>query len=129
MPIDKLDKLIQALEKYAQKNVSEKDLQKTIIIDTKLYQHDMHKGDLNDIQQLAPFGIGNQEPIFLLENIQIEKIQKVGKNGNGHIKLLNKFYDQSLTTMIWNKGSEIDQFKLGMKVDLIAKIQPDTYNG
>jgi len=129
VPIDKLDKLIQALEKYAQKNVSEKDLQKTIIIDTKLYQHDMHKGDLNDIQQLAPFGIGNQEPIFLLENIQIEKIQKVGKNGNGHIKLLNKFYDQSLTTMIWNKGSEIDQFKLGMKVDLIAKIQPDTYNG
>jgi single-stranded DNA-specific DHH superfamily exonuclease len=38
---------------------------------------------------LAPFGLGNQKPIFLFENVDIEKIKKFGKNGSGeHLEIV-----------------------------------------
>jgi len=33
------------------------------------------------IDKLAPFGEGNAEPTFLLENTRVNKVEKVGSNG------------------------------------------------
>lgn len=42
-----------------------------------------------EIEKLAPFGLGNPKPIFLFENIKIEKIKKFGKNGSEeHLEII-----------------------------------------
>ena len=42
-----------------------------------------------EIEKLAPFGFGNPKPVFLFENIKIEKIKKFGKNGSGeHLEII-----------------------------------------
>ena len=42
----------------------------------------------NEIEHLAPFGLGNPKPIFFFEGIKVEKIKKFGKNGSGeHLEI------------------------------------------
>lgn len=43
----------------------------------------------NEIDRLAPFGMGNGKPIFLFENVKVEKIKQFGKNGSGeHLEIV-----------------------------------------
>jgi single-stranded-DNA-specific exonuclease len=47
-----------------------------------------------EIEKLMPFGLGNPKPVFLFENVKIEKIKKFGKNGSGeHLEII--FSDSS----------------------------------
>src|SRR3989344_8601304 len=42
-----------------------------------------------EIEKLEPFGLGNSKPVFLFENVKIEKIRKFGKNGSGeHLEII-----------------------------------------
>ena len=41
-----------------------------------------------EIEKMEPFGLGNSKPIFLFENVKIEKLKKFGKNGSGeHLEI------------------------------------------
>lgn len=41
-----------------------------------------------EIEKMSPFGLGNPKPVFLFENVKIEKIKKFGKNGSGeHLEI------------------------------------------
>ncbi|OGI64358.1 single-stranded-DNA-specific exonuclease RecJ [Candidatus Nomurabacteria bacterium RIFCSPLOWO2_01_FULL_41_21] len=42
-----------------------------------------------EIEKMAPFGMENPKPVFLFENVKIEKIKKFGKNGSGeHLEII-----------------------------------------
>lgn len=47
------------------------------MVDTILQPHEWNWEELEAIQLLAPFGEGNQEPNFLLENIKVDRVEKV----------------------------------------------------
>ncbi len=46
-----------------------------------------------ELEKLAPFGLGNPKPVFMFENLKIEKIKKFGKNGGEHLEIV--FSDSS----------------------------------
>lgn len=68
-------------------------------IDTKIYEHEREHHTLNKIDKLAPFGEGNKEPVFLLENVSIQKIEKVGTNGKSHLKIHAHFGKKKIVCM------------------------------
>jgi single-stranded DNA-specific DHH superfamily exonuclease len=72
-------------------------------VDTKIYQHERDNAVLAKIQQLSPFGEGNPEPIFLLEDIAIKKVEKVGTNGKSHLKIHGQFGENKITAMFRGK--------------------------
>ena len=76
MKLENLDALCARLCAFAQQNISD-DVRKTIEVDTKLYHHEMNKETLQNIQSLAPFGQGNEEPLFLIEDMTISNVEKV----------------------------------------------------
>jgi hypothetical protein len=39
--------------------------------------------------------------MFLLPNAVVMSVEKVGKNGNGHLKLKMKYDDKHITCMFW----------------------------
>ena len=62
--------------------------------DVKLTFKEVNIKNWKEIEKLAPFGLGNQKPVFLFEGVKIEKIKKFGKNGSGeHLEII--FSDQS----------------------------------
>lgn len=126
--LDKLDDLKSFLIDYCNKNISEANLKKSLKIDTKIYVDEWNNNSLQDIEKLAPFGEGNKEPVFIIENLKIKKVEKVGKNWWAHLKIHWELDWKKITSMFWSKWSECDGFEAS-EISIVGKIKKDSYNG
>ncbi len=126
--LENLSKAQKAMEQYCENKISDQDLEKTIDIDTKIYPYEWNNETLSQIEKLAPFGEGNPEPVFLLENLIIQNIEKVGKNGNGHLKLYTSFAGKQLEILFWGKGDQINNFQRSEKINIVGKVKKDNYS-
>lgn len=126
--LDNLDELVSHFQDYCEKKISDKDLKKSVTIDTKLYQHERDNDSLAKINRLAPFGEGNAEPTFLLENTRVNKVEKVWNNGKWHLKIHTVHGEQPITTLFWGKGEEANSLS-AKNLSLVGKIKRDSYNG
>ncbi len=85
-----------------------------------------------EIEKMAPFGFGNSKPVFLFENVKIEKIKKFGKNGSGeHLEII--FSDGGNKAKAISFFSNIDSFNSqlieGSKVNLLATFDLSRFRG
>jgi single-stranded-DNA-specific exonuclease len=85
---------------------------------------------------MAPFGLGNPKPIFLFENVKIEKIKKFGKNGSGeHLEITfsDKNKDKQNKAVAISFFSNIDSFGKtlveGQTVNLLATFDLSRFRG
>ncbi|MFZ2151269.1 MAG: single-stranded-DNA-specific exonuclease RecJ [Candidatus Absconditicoccaceae bacterium] len=126
--LDRLDEFKEFLRNYCKENISDLNLQKSLKIDTQIYSHERNIESLSDIEKLAPFGEGNREPVFIIDNLKIKKVEKVGKNGGAHLKIHGELDGKKVTSMFWSKGSECDGFDAS-EISIVGKIKKDSYNG
>lgn len=88
-----------------------------------------------EIEKIAPFGVGNKKPLFLLRDIKIFGIKEFGKEKN-HLELSFKKGNGSLINAMGffmdsktfkNKNGE--DIKIGDKIDLIATLEKSMFRG
>ncbi|UFX83157.1 single-stranded-DNA-specific exonuclease RecJ [Candidatus Absconditicoccus praedator] len=127
--LENLEKVQKLLEEYSNNTIKEEDLKKPIKIDTPIYQNEINKEKLSQIDSFAPFGEGNPEPIFLINQIVFNNIEKVGKNGNGHLKAYASMNGTNFPVLFWGKGENLDFLQTQKPTDLIGKVKKDNYNG
>ncbi len=58
-----------------------------LVADAILSFDDVKESTYNEVQKLAPFGVGNPKPIFLFENAKVRKMEQFGKEKQ-HLKLV-----------------------------------------
>jgi single-stranded-DNA-specific exonuclease len=75
--LDRIEEFKEFMKDYCNKNITEENLKKTLKIDTQIYAHEWNNESLSDIEKLAPFGEGNKEPVFIINNLKIKKVEKV----------------------------------------------------
>lgn len=75
------------------------------------------------IKKLEPFGLENTEPYFLFKDLTITLKKTVGQTGD-HLKL--KF--DNVDAIAFKKGEMDSVLKIGDKVDIIARIDSNTWN-
>ena len=77
---------------------------------------------------MKPFGVGNEQPVFLLKNVQTENVKRVGKE-------LNHLHFRAITG--W-KNYPVIGFKLGnleghikenRNVDLVCYVENNEWKG
>lgn len=78
--------LLTALDKIAEKEIQKSDLILKKEVDFSIDFSLLNRPFYQLIQKLAPFGVGNPEPKFLLENARIVNLQTVGSS-QSHLKL------------------------------------------
>ncbi|MFA5651959.1 MAG: single-stranded-DNA-specific exonuclease RecJ [Candidatus Paceibacterota bacterium] len=84
--LENVDLLADGLEASYQKvSISGSDKEE-LIADAVITIDDVNKNLEKEISLLAPFGMGNPKPIFLLKNIEIHEIKIFGKK-NDHLKI------------------------------------------
>jgi single-stranded-DNA-specific exonuclease len=76
----------------------------------------------NGISQLEPFGQGNSEPRFLLENVRLTSIRRVGKDG-AHL--------QARVGALKSVGFHLGHLAKAMEepLDVACRLSVDTWNG
>jgi len=78
------------LEKHMQEKVLEMDVtdgESVVSVDKIISIDDVGESMVADLKKIAPFGIANHKPLFLIENIQPESVRKFGKEKN-HLEVL-----------------------------------------
>lgn len=113
----------------AKTNLNGGDLNK-IIIDKKLSIDDVNWNLFNDFNKLAPFGVGNEKPIFAFENVGVDEISLFGKEKN-HLKIILKKSDGKKVEAIqfFVNGEMKDKLEQKESVNLVANLERSDFGG
>jgi single-stranded-DNA-specific exonuclease len=84
---EKIALLKENLKSIADREIDDALLTRTLTIDLELNLDLVTDALFIDIQKLAPFGIGNPEPVFTAKNVLVNSAKLMGSDGK-HIRLL-----------------------------------------
>jgi len=116
------DELLRAYHK-----LESKEEEKTIIYDAKLSLDEITNDFIDNIEKLAPFGIGNEKPLFLFERVSPKRVEYFGKTKE-HIKLIfkNNFGEIAAISFF---SAEKWNIKNGDIINIIAFLEKSFFGG
>lgn len=123
--IENLDELCSQLINYCEWKIDKSDLEKEIIIDTKIFPEDWNDDNFKFIDQFSPFWEWNEEPLFLLENLQVQRTEKVWKSWWWHLKLYVKRWNKLISLLYRGKGNTTEI--IPSEISVIWKIKKDAF--
>ena len=126
----KLALLQKTFEEKALTLLDEEKLTRILRVDCELPLSAVDKNLYDGIQNLAPFGMRNPEPVFVSKDVVIEDMRAVGINGK-HLKLQFRIQNSEfrINAIAFGMGERLGEFKVGDKVDIAYTIDKDTWNG
>ena len=84
---------------------------------------------LNELEQLEPFGVGNEMPIFLLQNMFVLDKSLMGENGQ-HLRLLIRGKGgKTLKTVAFNVPDKWRNVEKGQTTNLWVTLEKNEWNG
>ena len=126
---ENFEKLKACFEEIVEKELAGRNLSPILGVETELKSENINLDFYNEIQKFAPFGVKNPKPKFLIKNLQIEDIKKVGKNEK-HLKLLLKLSNNKFVKgILFSAPSHFDDLKEGKAIDLVFELDIDEWNG
>ena len=102
------------------------DLTPTLTADMELSFNDLDRDLLEQINMLAPTGMGNPQPQFISYDIYVNKFRQVGKQ-NSHLKLELSDGSATFDAIAFRKGELSDS--LPSRVDILYKFEENIYRG
>ncbi len=122
-----LTKNIPKLKKAVIKSVNLKlkkiKLEPHLDVDAQMTLDSVTLANIKAISKLAPFGIGNSEPLFLFKNVIISVKKVIGSTGD-HLKL--KF--GNLDGVAFKKGDLAKDLNIGDSIDIVASLSINDWN-
>ena len=115
------------IESYIDENFDKNYFTKKIIVDSEISDSLITFETSDFIESLAPFGPGNEEPIFLLKEVTVQEIKKIGKDKN-HLSLLVSKNQSKFKALYFNFPEEAGGLYLGQKINLIFKLKKNLFN-
>lgn len=125
------DEIREILFMHGRSSIKADLLQKNYTADCVLPINLVSKETLSDLKQFEPFGKGNGQPTFVLENLEVSQIQKIGKAGQ-HLRLVvshPKLLENNLTVLCWNQVEKQKNIKKGEKIDMLGKLDENHWRG
>ena len=80
------------------------------------------------IEGLAPFGMGNTKPVFMLSETTIVEAKTVGA-AEAHLKLTVRKAGKTFEAIAFRSGGRLQEFQPGSIVDLAFTLERNEFNG
>ena len=123
-PRANLERLQQRLLEIAARQLADVDLRPALIIDAMLPLSSLGRETYKVVSKLAPFGQGNQAPVFLSEKVKMVDSRIVGGGGK-HLKL--KLRDGQV---LWDAiAFDLGDRELSTYLDIVYNLEADHWNG
>ncbi|MBI5413175.1 single-stranded-DNA-specific exonuclease RecJ [Candidatus Peregrinibacteria bacterium] len=97
-------------------------------VDCELPHSDVSMRTVNMIKTFAPFGMENEVPRFVCNNIEVHEYGTVG-SGDRHLKLKAKLNGTLIDCIGFNLGKFAEKFKGLKKFDAVCKIEENEWRG
>ncbi|MCC9766400.1 single-stranded-DNA-specific exonuclease RecJ, partial [Streptococcus agalactiae] len=124
----KVGDLSQVLCDYISKKQLDMSQKKTLTIDSELRFDELSLDTVRDFEKLAPFGMDNKKPVFLLKDFKVSQARVMGQNG-AHLKLKLEQDGQALDLVAFNMGSQLQEFQQAQHLELTVTLSVNQWNG
>lgn len=126
--VDQFEDACRLMQEYCAINVIPWDNERECQIDTIILPHEMTYQTMQSVMKMAPFGMGNPEPLLARPDVTITSVRKVGKKGNGHLKFTLNYDGVIFDAMWWSKWIRLTEFEVGQTWTLIGKFKSEPQN-
>lgn len=127
-----LEKFKTIIEKSSSKELKNKKLIPYLEIDGEVGFEDLDWLVFKEIQNFAPFGEANPNPLFLLKGLMVSEARNVGTNGS-HLKIsLEKETERGIKrfkAIGFNLVNSCDKIKTGDIIDITFELIANEWNG
>ena len=127
MDAKNIDLLRKKANEIADYSLTEEDMIENISVEFELNENAVGFNLIEELHSLEPFGINNPSPRFIMRNLEIRSIFRMGKEKN-HLKL-NLEKDAIYECVGFNMAYMAPQFDIGDKVDVLFQLDENTYMG
>lgn len=124
---EKLPEVRSCLRDFAHQHLQPEQLQPLVTIDAQAEFHQLTWELYEQINRLHPCGIGNSEPVFWTENVQILEQRAIGKEG-AHLKLTlaqSNDPEHKIKAIVWRWGI---YHPLPNHIDIAYRLRENTWN-
>lgn len=122
---EKLEDFSTAFAIECEKRLSSLDIDPYVEADAAIFLSDLDTGLVNELNNFAPFGIGNPSPVLLLQNLKVKDVRVLK---NSHLKVQFSDGKRYLTGFIW-KQTEHPELVYGNKVNIAFRPDINSFNG
>ncbi len=99
---------------------------KPIEIDAEIDVTSIGWNEYHDIKKLAPFGMGNTEPLFLAKQCEVARVRLMG-DGEQHARVI--FKNIPYEVIAFNRGERLKHIKEDDTIDIVFTMQVNRWNG
>jgi len=129
LPIKNISAMREALNEYAANIIGELSVSKIIDIDSRIQGGDINQSVFDHLMRLAPFGSGNETPIFACNRLKIIEVKSLTNGKHLKFKLSEPDSKQWISANAWRKGHLAEHFKEGTLVDIAFTMSNDEWMG
>lgn len=127
-PMEHLDELRRRLDKQASECLTEELLIPKLSIDVPVELGEVTVDAIEEINQLRPFGVEFEKPIFVLEKVQVRSMRKIGANET-HLKMELEDVSGIMDAVGFNKGYLYDEISYGVQLSIVGDLQINEWQG
>lgn len=102
--------------------------QPVVKLDAWLPEQAFRLAIMDDLQTLAPFGSGNEMPIFGVPKARLMYVNTMGNNGT-HLKLTLGTPGRELQAIMWGGGHRSSELVGATHIDVCGKLSVNTFQG
>ncbi|MCM2264632.1 MAG: single-stranded-DNA-specific exonuclease RecJ [Desulfuromonadales bacterium] len=121
---DQVDMFTQSFEAVAKSVLTDEDLIPVLLYDGVALLDELDFDQVTALERLSPFGMGNPEPVLLIEKIRARQLQRVGE---GHLRFIACQGGESHPAIAFGMAARQADFQ--GEVDLLVSPQINRYNG
>lgn len=123
-------RLAELLHQDAAAKLSPEELVPDISIDMKLRLRDIDWKLVETVNRFAPYGVGNPRPTFLSHNLEVVRVDALGKQGR-HIRCMLRSTEEHLTQtfIAFEFSKRLDELQVGNRVDIVYEVGINEWNG
>ncbi len=126
---ENIEKFISKASQEVEESTKNKKLESEIIADLEIDLGDVNISLADELEKFEPFGEGNEEPVFFLQNLVVLEVRTVGNTAK-HLKMSLKSKNSKKIDLIgFGFGEDIDEIKSAKNIDIMANIGKNEWNG
>ncbi|CDQ18107.1 exonuclease RecJ [Halobacillus karajensis] len=127
LDINQVDGLREDLIQLAQEKLSEEDYQQVLDVETTVDLTDITLKQIEEVNQLRPFGMGNPKPLFHLKHTPKE-VRLIGSKKN-HLKFQFQSEQTRVDGIAFGMGDLYQQISPHAALDVVGELGINEWNG
>ena len=126
--LERVHLLESELERAYEKVNMSRELKPKYLVDARMSIDEVNWDVWNSIAKLAPFGVGNPKPLFLFEQVPVNRVDTFGKEKQ-HLKLIfnKKSVEKISAIKFYSKPDDFGGIVPGQNINLLAHLEKSVF--